>query len=105
MLRLYLYARVRHFSRTFAHETAGAASTRHSLRPLLSGREDVCKTSGETRRENAKVCLVERSDDGGVCIRSVMPGLDPGIHVFLVAETKAWMAGSSPAMTPLLGRE
>jgi hypothetical protein len=28
----------------------------------------------------------------------VMPGLVPGIHV-LLAETKAWMAGTSPAMT------
>jgi cytochrome c553 len=29
-----------------------------------------------------------------------MPGLDPGIHVFLrIAAIKAWMAGSSPAMT------
>jgi hypothetical protein len=29
-----------------------------------------------------------------------MPGLDPGIHVFLSLDaTKAWMAGSSPAMT------
>jgi hypothetical protein len=27
----------------------------------------------------------------------VMPGLVPGIHVF--AATKAWMAGTSPAMT------
>src|SRR5664279_4846710 len=35
--RLYLYARVR-FLHIFAHETAGAASTRHSLRPLISGR-------------------------------------------------------------------
>ena len=34
LIRLNLYARVR-FYRTFAHETAGAASTRHSLRPLL----------------------------------------------------------------------
>jgi hypothetical protein len=30
-------------------------------------------------------------------IRLVMPGLVPGIHVFLCV--KAWMAGSSPAMT------
>jgi hypothetical protein len=29
---------------------------------------------------------------------AVMPGLVPGIHVF-VAEVKAWMAGTSPAMT------
>ena len=27
-----------------------------------------------------------------------MPGLDPGIHVF-ASGWKAWMAGSSPAMT------
>jgi hypothetical protein len=37
MLRLYLYARVR-ISLHLAHETAGAASTRHSLLPLV-GRE------------------------------------------------------------------
>jgi hypothetical protein len=30
----------------------------------------------------------------------VMPGLVPGIHVFLVATSnKTWMAGTSPAMT------
>ena len=53
MLRLYLYARVRFFSRTIAHETAGAASTRHSLRPPdFSGAKDE-QDSGETRRENA----------------------------------------------------
>jgi hypothetical protein len=30
-----------------------------------------------------------------------MPGLVPGIHVFLTLpeESKAWMAGTSPAMT------
>jgi hypothetical protein len=31
-----------------------------------------------------------------------MPGLVPGIHVFLVSrlvEAKSWMAGTSPAMT------
>jgi hypothetical protein len=32
---------------------------------------------------------------------AVMPGLEPGIHVFAAAKTKlkAWMAGTSPAMT------
>jgi hypothetical protein len=30
----------------------------------------------------------------------VMPGLVPGIHVFLFSpELKTWMAGTSPAMT------
>jgi hypothetical protein len=28
-----------------------------------------------------------------------MPGLVPGIHDFLVATGKTWMAGTSPAMT------
>src|SRR5690349_15843348 len=37
----------------FAHETAGAASTRHSLLPLLG--DDVLKTSGARCRENAKL--------------------------------------------------
>jgi hypothetical protein len=31
-------------------------------------------------------------------LSAVMPGLVPGIHVFLAAKT--WMAGTSPAMTP-----
>jgi hypothetical protein len=32
-----------------------------------------------------------------------MPGLVPGIHVFLAEplQSKAWMAGTSPAMTEL----
>jgi hypothetical protein len=36
----------------FARETAGAASTRRSLRPLLFGRNDL-QGPGETRRGNA----------------------------------------------------
>src|SRR6266576_1465957 len=28
-----------------------------------------------------------------------MPGLVPGIHVFLPCEAETWMAGTSPAMT------
>jgi len=30
-----------------------------------------------------------------------MPGLDPGIHAFLIGASKGktWMAGTSPAMT------
>jgi hypothetical protein len=28
-----------------------------------------------------------------------MPGLVPGIHVFLFDDEKTWMAGTSPAMT------
>jgi hypothetical protein len=37
---------------------------------------------------------------GGIYMKLVMPGLVPGIHVFLCTTTsKAWMAGTSPAMT------
>jgi hypothetical protein len=33
-------------------------------------------------------------------LNAVMPGLVPGIHAFLVVRAaKAWMAGTSPAMT------
>jgi hypothetical protein len=28
-----------------------------------------------------------------------MPGLAPGIHVFLAVVAKTWMAGTGPAMT------
>jgi hypothetical protein len=41
----------------FARETAGAASTRRSLRPLFFGRNDL-QSPGETRRGKAEVCLV-----------------------------------------------
>src|SRR5260370_6447787 len=42
-------------SHNFAHETAGAARTRHSLLPLR-GRMSV-QTSGKPCREKAKLCL------------------------------------------------
>jgi hypothetical protein len=32
----------------------------------------------------------------------VMTGLVPGIHVFLIEAARAWMAGTSPAMTTVL---
>jgi hypothetical protein len=40
-----------------AHETAGAARIRHSLRPLIFEGESYLQTSGASRREIAKVCL------------------------------------------------
>ena len=43
---------------TIAHETAGAARIRHSLRPLFSrGRENYLQTSGASCREIAKLRL------------------------------------------------
>jgi hypothetical protein len=38
-----------------AHETAGAARIRHSLRPLTIEGEEFPQSSGAMRRENAKV--------------------------------------------------
>ena len=40
----------------FAHETAGAARTRSSLRPLFAERVKVTKISGASRHENADAC-------------------------------------------------
>jgi hypothetical protein len=41
----------------FAHETAGAARIRHSLRPLFEEGGTISKTSGASRRENVKLRL------------------------------------------------
>jgi hypothetical protein len=40
-----------------AHETAGAARTRLSLRPLFGGQGNFWQTSGESRRENVDAYL------------------------------------------------
>jgi hypothetical protein len=51
---LNLYARA-HTYFSIAHEIAGAACTRHSLRPLIfEGEPD--QDSGASRRETAEVC-------------------------------------------------
>ena len=34
--------------------------------------------------------------EGGLVSRLVMPGLVPGIHVFVLRARKTWMAGTSP---------
>ena len=53
-----LYARVRLYL-PIAHETAGAACTRHSLRPLIGGFKEINgKARAKSRRENAKPCLL-----------------------------------------------
>jgi len=44
-----------HFLVHLAHETAGAARTRHSLRPLIF-EGDLYQDSGASRRETAKLC-------------------------------------------------
>src|SRR6478609_5299732 len=49
------YARVP-FS--FGPEAAGASCARHSLRPLISGARDSCTARANSRRGNAKACLM-----------------------------------------------
>ena len=49
-----------HFSVHIAHETAGAARIRHSLRPLTMRARSFQQTSGAMRRENATLCLERR---------------------------------------------
>ena len=57
MFSAALYAHVRNFL-PIAHETAGAARIRHSLRPLFLERAgSYQQTSGAMRRENAEVRL------------------------------------------------
>jgi hypothetical protein len=43
---------------SIAHETAGAARTRSSLRPLVFGAELICKPRAKCCRENADSCLL-----------------------------------------------
>jgi hypothetical protein len=52
--RRALYARVQFCFAQIARETAGAASTRSSLRPLFEETANETQTSDATRRENAK---------------------------------------------------
>jgi hypothetical protein len=58
MFPLDLYARVRLFYHFIAHETAGAARIRLSLRPLIGEGVTWWQTSGQQRREIAKVCVL-----------------------------------------------
>ncbi|CAN7487452.1 hypothetical protein LJR220_004424 [Bradyrhizobium sp. LjRoot220] len=61
MFSAALYARVRILMH-IAHEIAGAARMRHSLRPLFSGAGSFQQTSGAMRREivNAYSVVVTR---------------------------------------------
>jgi hypothetical protein len=54
---LNLYARVRFFAHP-AHETAGAARTRHSLLPLFRGDRPFQQSSGKPCREKADAYLL-----------------------------------------------
>ena len=57
MLPLNLYARVRFLFAQSARETAGAASTRSSLRPLVFREGESDAKLGLSCRENAEPCL------------------------------------------------
>jgi hypothetical protein len=65
MFSAALYARARNYY-FFAHEIAGAARIRHSLRPLISrGRENNLQSSGATRREIAATYPVVVTRESG----------------------------------------
>ena len=53
MLPPNLYARVQHSYAQTAHETAGAARTRSSLRPRMQARANEMQDSDKSCRENA----------------------------------------------------
>src|SRR5882757_7860430 len=60
-----------HFLCTLAHEIAGAARIRHSLRPLYFEGEEFSNTSGTVCRENAKLYLPSlRAKRSNPCHRS-----------------------------------
>src|SRR4051794_15632224 len=61
-----------------AHETAGAARTRSSLRPLFLGGQGFRKTSGGLRRENANAYfeVIARSEATKQSILSLRGGMD-----------------------------
>jgi hypothetical protein len=67
--RLYLYARVR-ISLHLAHETAGAASTRHSLLPLL--REGISASLGRCAPREGEIMFTNVDAN-----EFVMPGNEP----------------------------
>jgi hypothetical protein len=58
-----------------------------------SSRNDTCGEENGTD---------EKTHDNLPTLSVVMPGLVPGIHVFVDA-SKTWMAGTSPAMTMWMG--
>ena len=79
MLPLDLYARVRNFY-TIAHETAGAARTRSSLRPLVSRGQAKQHTSGAMRREKARSYPYKMSYTGSASPPAVIARLDRAIQ-------------------------
>ena len=64
MFPLNLYAHVRFLLMHIAHETAGAARTRSSLRPLFEESANDLKTSGNVCRENTDSHLVVPANAG-----------------------------------------
>jgi hypothetical protein len=60
-----------------AHETAGAACIRHSLRPLFLKGERYLQTSDAMRRENAKTHAVVIVREGGRSSIPETPMIEP----------------------------
>ena len=72
----------------FAHEAAGAAGTRHSLRPPYLRDNDRAKLGRIAPRERERMSRLFENGIRNRAVRTVnkftvMPGLVPGIHVLL----------------------
>jgi hypothetical protein len=79
--------RLRHFTSRF--KKGGSTGSKNFAKRNLLLVSRIC-----AHRENP--CVVIASER----LPIVMPGLVPGIHIFLfLLAPKTWMAGSSPAMT------
>jgi hypothetical protein len=82
MLPLYLYARVHFLLCATAHETAGAASIRSSLRPLNRGGQRRCKarTQRAARMRRTPSCsLKSRSSIGWQAFAVLLPVKTVGV--------------------------
>ena len=67
-----------------------SAENPRSFWRMTADRSDQVKTGTKAHQRGA----------GKGSVYFVMPGLVPGIHVFMLArDLKTWMAGTSPAMT------
>src|SRR6267154_2772574 len=90
---------------SFAHETAGAACTRSSLRPPYSGGATFLQTSGEPRRGNANARLKrrhceERSDEAIHSLFAWRDGLLPPSLFELRRTSRCARNDAESAFTP-----
>src|ERR1700675_3182441 len=88
----------------FAHETAGAARTRLSLRPLVLFRGwQSTQTSGTSCRENVKLCLNSSLRGALATKQSILPLL--GAMDFFAVRAMTLREGSARPRLPAPGED